>query len=104
MVVQQIFSTDTNTMLTLQQFALSFASLGVAVAQLSLGPSTFTAPGAFPTPAYSHYFNSPTATSAQVQPVISDPVLVCCSYSSRQEYRIFELTIKCHSTKSILHP
>jgi len=43
----------------------------------SIQPSTFTAPGAFPTSVYQKYFNSPTATSAQVQPVISDPVTVC---------------------------
>ena len=42
----------------------------------SLGPSAFTAPGAFPTSLYKHYYNSPTATSAQPQPVISDPVTV----------------------------
>ncbi|KAI5119769.1 hypothetical protein M0805_009240 [Coniferiporia weirii] len=41
---------------------------------LTLGPSAFTAPGAFPTSIYSHYYNNPTQTSAQVQPVISDPV------------------------------
>ncbi|KAF9055914.1 sphingomyelin phosphodiesterase [Panaeolus papilionaceus] len=40
----------------------------------SINPSTFTAPGAFPTTAFSKYYNQPTATSAQVQPVISDPV------------------------------
>ncbi|KAJ3489575.1 hypothetical protein NLI96_g2003 [Meripilus lineatus] len=39
-----------------------------------LGPSAFTAPGSFPTSVYQHYYNSPTATSAQVQPVVSDPV------------------------------
>ncbi|KAI0375428.1 sphingomyelin phosphodiesterase [Pilatotrama ljubarskyi] len=39
-----------------------------------LGPSAFTAPGAFPTSVYRHYYNSPKATSAQPQPVISDPV------------------------------
>ncbi|RPD64995.1 sphingomyelin phosphodiesterase [Lentinus tigrinus ALCF2SS1-6] len=38
------------------------------------GPSAFAAPGAFPTSVYKHYYNSPTATSAQPQPVISDPV------------------------------
>ncbi|KAI0715131.1 hypothetical protein C8Q76DRAFT_795917 [Earliella scabrosa] len=38
------------------------------------GPSVFTAPGAFPTSLYRHYYNSPTATSVQPQPVISDPV------------------------------
>ncbi|KIK70576.1 hypothetical protein GYMLUDRAFT_281307 [Collybiopsis luxurians FD-317 M1] len=36
--------------------------------------STFTAPGKFPTSIYSKYYNNPTATSVQVQPVISDPV------------------------------
>lgn len=42
-----------------------------------IGTSTFTAPGVFPTSVYSKYYNSPTATSAQVQPVISDPATVC---------------------------
>ncbi|KAG1728628.1 sphingomyelin phosphodiesterase [Suillus paluster] len=36
--------------------------------------SAYTVPGAFPTSLYSHYYNNPTATSAQPQPVISDPV------------------------------
>ncbi|KAF8167475.1 Metallo-dependent phosphatase-like protein [Crassisporium funariophilum] len=40
----------------------------------SIKPSTFTAPGAFPTSVFTKYYNQPTATSAQVQPVISDPV------------------------------
>jgi hypothetical protein len=39
-------------------------------------PSTYTAPGRFPTSVYKTYYGSPTATSAQVQPVISDPVSV----------------------------
>lgn len=37
-------------------------------------PSTFTAPGAFPTSLFSSYYNNPTATASQVQPVVSDPV------------------------------
>lgn len=37
-------------------------------------PSSYAVPGAFPTSLYSHYYNNPTATSAQPQPVISDPV------------------------------
>ncbi|TBU62077.1 Metallo-dependent phosphatase [Dichomitus squalens] len=41
----------------------------------SLGPSAFAAPGLFPASLYKHYYNNPTATSAQPQPVISDPVL-----------------------------
>lgn len=67
-------------MRTMKHFALVLACLRSTLAQeatLALGPSTFIAPGAFPTSAFSKYFNSPTATSAQVQPVISDPVLVC---------------------------
>jgi sphingomyelin phosphodiesterase len=61
-------------------------SLGVALPQAwaaqsssassGIVPSAFTVPGPFPTTAYSKYYNSPTATSAQVQPVISDPVTV----------------------------
>ena len=55
------------------------SSRQLALAQndsLTLGPSAFTAPGAFPTSVYSSYYNDPTQTSAQVQPVISDPVTV----------------------------
>lgn len=54
----------------LLQAALS-VSTGLAA---SIQPSTFTAPGAFPTSAFTRYYNDPTATSAQPQPVISDPV------------------------------
>lgn len=43
---------------------------------LALGPSAFAVPGVFPKSVYPAYFNDPTATSAQPQPVISDPVLV----------------------------
>lgn len=59
------------------RFAALIASAAAVNAQsLSLGPSSFAAPGAFPTSLYSEYFNNPTQTSAQVQPVISDPVTV----------------------------
>ncbi|KAH9962705.1 Metallo-dependent phosphatase [Lactifluus volemus] len=59
---------------------LILASAAVAlqptpVSSLTYGPSTFTAPGTFPTSLYQSYYNNPTATSAQPQPVISDPVL-----------------------------
>ncbi|EIW86935.1 sphingomyelin phosphodiesterase [Coniophora puteana RWD-64-598 SS2] len=43
-------------------------------ADIRIVSSTYTAAGAFPTSAYASYYNSPTGTSAQVQPVISDPV------------------------------
>ncbi|KAG9312426.1 Metallo-dependent phosphatase-like protein [Chiua virens] len=36
--------------------------------------SAYTVSGAFPTSLYPHYYNNPTATSDQPQPVISDPV------------------------------
>ncbi|KAG1747527.1 sphingomyelin phosphodiesterase [Suillus occidentalis] len=36
--------------------------------------STYTVPGAFPTSLYGTYWNDPTATSVQPQPVITDPV------------------------------
>ncbi|KAI0253189.1 Metallo-dependent phosphatase-like protein [Lactifluus subvellereus] len=49
-------------------------ALHARAASLSYGPSSFTAPGSFPTSLYSSYYNNPTATSAQPQPVISDPV------------------------------
>ncbi|KAG1817992.1 sphingomyelin phosphodiesterase [Suillus subaureus] len=40
----------------------------------SIDPTTYTASGAFPTSLYGTYWNDPTATSAQPQPVITDPV------------------------------
>jgi sphingomyelin phosphodiesterase len=46
-------------------------------------PSSYAVPGAFPTSLYSHYYNNPTATSAQPQPVISDPVTVHLYYNYR---------------------
>ncbi|KAI0673559.1 sphingomyelin phosphodiesterase [Trametes maxima] len=56
--------------------AVVFAVPGLAepVTANGLGPSVFTAPGTVPTSVYKHYYNSPTATSAQPQPVVSDPV------------------------------
>ncbi|KAI0066506.1 Metallo-dependent phosphatase [Artomyces pyxidatus] len=59
----------------MQLFSVSVAvTAASAASSLSFGPSTFTAPGAFPTSLYKSYYNDPTATSAQPQPVISDPV------------------------------
>ncbi|KIM88956.1 hypothetical protein PILCRDRAFT_813955 [Piloderma croceum F 1598] len=55
---------------------LTFWSSAVFAASSNeeIKPSTLTAPGAFPTSVFKKYYNSPTATSAQPQPVISDPV------------------------------
>ncbi|KAI0304073.1 sphingomyelin phosphodiesterase [Russula brevipes] len=50
-------------------------ALQASAASLSYGPSSYAPPGAFPTSLYSSYYNNPTATAAQPQPVISDPVL-----------------------------
>ncbi|KIK44535.1 hypothetical protein CY34DRAFT_11021 [Suillus luteus UH-Slu-Lm8-n1] len=52
------------------EFALAAADSTLT----STVPSSYAVPGAFPTSLYSHYYNNPTATSAQPQPVISDPV------------------------------
>ncbi|KZW00602.1 hypothetical protein EXIGLDRAFT_721370 [Exidia glandulosa HHB12029] len=41
---------------------------------VTLGPSSFVAPGTFPTSAFAHYYNNPTQTAAQVQPKITDPI------------------------------
>ncbi|KAF8553428.1 sphingomyelin phosphodiesterase [Imleria badia] len=62
-------------MLTFQaSFALlALASVsGVTVTDAIL--SAYTAPGGFPTSVYATYWNNPTSTSAQPQPVILDPV------------------------------
>ncbi|KAG0703316.1 sphingomyelin phosphodiesterase [Suillus ampliporus] len=39
-----------------------------------ISTTVYTVPGAFPTSVYGTYWNDPTATSAQPQPVITDPV------------------------------
>ncbi|OAX38504.1 sphingomyelin phosphodiesterase, partial [Rhizopogon vinicolor AM-OR11-026] len=39
-----------------------------------ISATVYTAPGAFPTSVYGTYWNDPTATSAEPQPVITDPV------------------------------
>ncbi|KAJ3761911.1 sphingomyelin phosphodiesterase [Lentinula raphanica] len=54
--------------------ACSLPSLTLAASNSGFPSSIFTVPGAFPTSVYSKYYNNPTQTSAQVQPVISDPV------------------------------
>ncbi|KAG9308606.1 sphingomyelin phosphodiesterase [Chiua virens] len=46
----------------------------LAASSSSAPPSAYTVPGAFPTSVYDSYWNDPTATSAQPQPVITDPV------------------------------
>jgi len=38
------------------------------------GPATYTVPGPFPTSLYESYYDDPTGTIAEPQPVISDPV------------------------------
>ncbi|KZP10094.1 sphingomyelin phosphodiesterase [Athelia psychrophila] len=50
------------------------SSSALSVSASGITPSTYTAGGAFPTSLFSKYYNNPTATSAQPQPVVSDPV------------------------------
>jgi hypothetical protein len=57
------------------------AALQASADSLSYGPSSYAPPGTFPTQLYSSYYNDPTATTAQPQPVISDPVLVRGTYN-----------------------
>jgi hypothetical protein len=56
------------------------AAWQASATSLTYGPSTYAPPGAFPTQLYNSYYNDPTATTAQPQPVISDPVLVRGAY------------------------
>ncbi|THH11063.1 hypothetical protein EW145_g904 [Phellinidium pouzarii] len=69
-------SLASSTMVFFCLLALVAAATATAASaqSLSFGPSSFAASGAFPTSIYSKYYNDPTQTSAQVQPVISDPV------------------------------
>ncbi|KAI9570367.1 Metallo-dependent phosphatase [Boletus coccyginus] len=53
---------------------LSAVVLVPATALVSGKQPAYTVSGAFPTSLYSKYYNNPTATSEQPQPVISDPV------------------------------
>jgi len=77
-------SADTVSMARVRGVLLCSALLAFRVSadSLSYGPSSFAPPGAFPTQLYASYYNDPTATSAQPQPVISDPVLVRAHYGS----------------------
>lgn len=54
----------------------SLSAVVLAAALASGQQSAYTVPGAFPTSLYAEYYNNPTATSEQPQPVISDPVTV----------------------------
>ncbi|KAH7102564.1 sphingomyelin phosphodiesterase [Auriculariales sp. MPI-PUGE-AT-0066] len=66
-----------NATLLLQAQQVPFASLYASptgVSSLTRGPTNFTAAGAFPTDAFKHYYNEPTQTTQQVQPVITDPI------------------------------
>ncbi|KAL5520508.1 hypothetical protein ACEPAG_9732 [Sanghuangporus baumii] len=54
---------------------IALGAIGRTLAQsLHFGPTAFTAPGVFPTSIYGKYYNNPTQTSEQVQPVITDPI------------------------------
>lgn len=55
---------------------LGVSSALVVASNVTLGPSAWTAAGIFPTTLFSSYYNNPTQTFSQVQPVITDSILV----------------------------
>lgn len=60
--------------------AFSVSVLPVLVAAQSTAasppPLAYAVPGVFPTSVYGAYYNDPTATTAEPQPIITDPVTV----------------------------
>ncbi|KAI0739329.1 Metallo-dependent phosphatase-like protein [Irpex lacteus] len=54
--------------------AVSAAATGEDTVEL--GPSAHTGPAVFPASVFRHYYNNPTATAAQPQSVVTDPILV----------------------------
>ncbi|KAH9835891.1 sphingomyelin phosphodiesterase [Rhodofomes roseus] len=56
--------------------AFSVSILPAIVAAQASGtlPTAYTLPGVFPTSVYAAYYNDPTATTAEPQPIITDPV------------------------------
>lgn len=80
--------------------------------QLGPGPSAFTVTGAFPTSLFPSYYNNPTQTASQVQPIISDPVTVS-SFQSKpsmiirltiSKHRIFPLDLTSPDTIPLVRP
>lgn len=71
----------------------------VCAGALDQTTAVFTAAGTFPTSLYSKYYNNPTATSAQVQPVITDAVTV----SSRMIYVQYAPLKRCQHEVYPLH-
>ncbi|KAJ7070534.1 sphingomyelin phosphodiesterase [Mycena amicta] len=53
---------------------LTIAVLAASAVSEKFATSVFTAPGRFPTTMFTKYYNNPTQTAEQVQPVIKDPV------------------------------
>ncbi|KAI5824164.1 hypothetical protein K523DRAFT_420982 [Schizophyllum commune Tattone D] len=49
--------------------------LPLAAVAADVLPSTYTVPAAFPTSVFTAYYNDPTATASQPQPIVQDPVL-----------------------------
>lgn len=92
--------TSRRTMARLRFQCIAFAcAFAVSRSQsIPLGPPTFTAPGAFPTSVYKHYFNNPTQTFEQVQPVITDPVTVRTAF---HQFQCVDTLVLCSSTRCI---
>lgn len=62
-------------------FSVSVLLPALVAAQSSAAspPLAYVVPGVFPTSVYSAYYNDPTATTAEPQPIITDPVTVSIS-------------------------
>ena len=74
-------------------------ALVVAQSSAASPPSAYAVPGVFPTSVYGAYYNDPTATTAEPQPIITDPVTVSISHSVRI---LAEFVLTCYlSMKSI---
>ncbi|PCH42292.1 Metallo-dependent phosphatase [Wolfiporia cocos MD-104 SS10] len=69
MLMTAMFLQSILTLLSIANLVLTESSAGNG-----LGPTAYTISGTFPTSIYESYYNDPTATTAQPQPVITDPV------------------------------
>ena len=72
----------------------------LAMATVNGQPSAYTVPGAFPTSLYSKYYNNPTATTAQPQPVISDPVTVSQTHPVESDQELTFLVLSTRTSPS----
>jgi hypothetical protein len=68
--------TSTHTSTHTATHTTTHTSTHTSPASYVVGSSTYTVPGALPTSFWTKYYNNPTQTYSQAQPVVSDPVTV----------------------------